>query len=142
VSVRGEKLARITAALLDATSAERDVHESRTAALKLGTQRAVLVQLSGAEERDDRSTEEADARLLPVQVVAFARRPDVIATLAEEIDIVFARLHREGVLVEIPLPTFGDSQGDDPKPEQPYWLATYACKVPYRVAIDDPSVEA
>ena len=118
------------------------MYASRVDALELGTRRAILVRLSGSEESDERSTEETDARRLPIQVVAFARQPDALATLAEEIDVVLATLTRDGVLREMPLPSFGDSQGEDPKPEQPYWTATYELRIPYRVSIEDPSVEA
>ena len=142
MSVRGDLLDSVHTALLDSTSAERNVYESRTDALGRGTQRSILVRLAGAEEFDERSTEETDARRLPVQLVAFARKPEALVTLAEEIDDVLAMLMRDGVMRELPLPSFGDSQGEEPRPEQPVWFAVWELRLPYRVSIDDPSQEA
>jgi hypothetical protein len=142
VSVRGDLVTLVVDSLLDATSAERNVYLARTDAIPIGTIKAILVRLSGAEEIDERASEETEARRLPVQVVAFARTVEALISLSEEVDDVMLVLHREAILRDLPLPTFGDSQGEDPRPEKPYWIATYELRIPYRVSIDDPSREA
>jgi hypothetical protein len=121
--------------------AEESVLEQPDHAIEQGARRGFVVRLDGGEEDADGSTQAADARLLPVSVVGYARTVEDVAELAGAADTVFAGLMRDQRLFGFPRPTYSDASSGD-RAEKPVYAVSWQVPIRYRVSVADPLVEA
>ena len=120
--------------------AEETVLEQPDHAIEKGARRGFVVRLDGTEEDADSSSQTADARLLPVSVVGWARDVETIAELAGAADTVFAALMRDGRLVGFPRPTYSNAGGGE-QSEKPVYEVSWSVPIRYRVSVANPLVE-